>query len=157
MPPLAEKYASFFGVGADQLDEMTEDTPIVTFIRILIQQVFGFPLYLITNITAIQGSLAAGKTKNAPSKWPFGNSHFLPTSSLFRPEEAHLILASDIGIGLALAAAWYASTIIGWPLVGLLYVQPYLWVNHVRVFTYLLLHAFNVRSVVSHECCRGGQ
>lgn len=117
---------------------MTEDTPITTLGRIVFQQLFGFPWYLFANITASQGSLAAGKTKNPPSKLPLGNSHFLPTSSLFRPEEAHLILASDIGIGLTLAGIWYGSKMIGWPMVALLYIQPYLWVNNwIVAITYL--------------------
>ena len=138
VPPQANKYASLLGVDVAQLEDMTEDAPIVTLGRIVIQQIFGFPWYLLANITATSGSLAAGKTKNPPSKWPLGNSHFLPTSSLFRPEEAPLIFASDIGIGLALAAIWYISTIFGWPTVALLYVQPYLWVNHwIVAITYL--------------------
>lgn len=127
-----------FGVDVEQLDEMTEDAPIMTLVRIIVQQILGFPWYLLTNITAAQGSLAAGKTKNPPSTYPLGNSHFLPTSSLFRPQEAHLILASDLGLALALSGIWYASTIIGWPLVALLYIQPYLWVNHwIVAITYL--------------------
>ena len=113
---------------------MTEDAPLVTFGRIVVQQILGFPWYLAANITATQGSLA----NKPPSKYPLGNSHFLPTSSLFRPEEAHLILASDVGIGLVVLALWYTSTVIGWEWVALLYIQPYLWVNHwIVAITYL--------------------
>ncbi|CAG8953095.1 hypothetical protein HYFRA_00003290 [Hymenoscyphus fraxineus] len=138
VPPQADTYAQLMGVNLEKIDELTEDAPLVTFVRIIIQQVFGFPWYLLANITATQGSLAAGKTKNAPSKLPFGNSHFLPTSSLFRPEEAHLILASDVGLAMTLAGLWYASTIFGWPTVALLYIQPYLWLNHwIVCLTYL--------------------
>ena len=138
VPPQAGKYASLLGVNVEDLDEMTEDAPLVTLGRILIQQIFGFPWYLFANITATQGSLAAGKTKNPPSKYPLGNSHFNPSSTLFRPEEWHLILASDIGIGLVLAGVWYSSTMIGWPMVFALYGQSYMWVNHwIVAITYL--------------------
>jgi bifunctional Delta-12/omega-3 fatty acid desaturase len=38
-------------------------------------------------------------------------------------------------MGLAL---WYASKIVGWQAVALLYIQPYLWVNHwIVAITYL--------------------
>ncbi|MCJ1247729.1 hypothetical protein MMC30_004944 [Trapelia coarctata] len=134
VPPQLSTYLSIKGFTAEQLDEMTEDSPIVTFARIVIQQLLGFPWYLLTNITSAQGSLARKK----PSKWFLGNSHFLPNSSLFRPEEAHLILLSDIGIGSVLAGMWYASKIVGWHMLALLYVQPYLWVNHwIVAITYL--------------------
>ena len=135
VPPQKGKYASLMGVDFEHLEDMAEDSPIYTFARIILQQLVGFPWYLTANITATQGSLA---NKNPPSKYPLGNSHFLPTSALFRPEEWHLILASDIGIGLTAAALWYASTIVGSEAVLLLYVMPYLWVNHwIVAITYL--------------------
>jgi omega-6 fatty acid desaturase (delta-12 desaturase) len=59
-------------------------------------------------------------------------------STLYRPEEGHLILASDIGLGITLAGVYYASTIVGWPMTLLLWLQPYLWLNHwIVAVTYL--------------------
>ena len=110
VPPQMAKYASLMGVDVEHLGEMAEDSPLYTFARIIIQQVFGFPWYLMANITATQGILA---NNNPPSKYPLGNSHFLPTSALFRPEEWHLILASDIGTELAIIGLWYATTTFG--------------------------------------------
>ena len=134
VPPQRSTYLSIKRFTANQLDEMTEDSPIVTFTRIVIQQLLGFPWYLLTNITSSQGSLVGKK----PSKWILGNSHFLPNGSLFRPEEAHLILLSDIGLGLVFTGLWYASKMVGWQMVALLYLQPYLWVNHwIVAITYL--------------------
>ncbi len=134
VPPQRAKYASLLGYDAERLEELTEDSPIVTLSRIIIQQVFGFPWYLTANITATHGSLAS----KPPSKNLLGNSHFLPSSSLFRPEEAHLILLSDIGIGLVALGLWQAVTMIGFEAVALLYLQPYLWVNHwIVAITYL--------------------
>ncbi|KAK4692523.1 hypothetical protein P7C71_g4701, partial [Lecanoromycetidae sp. Uapishka_2] len=129
------KYASLMGIDVEHIEEMAEDSPLYTFARMVFQQIVGFPWYLTANITATQGSLA---NKNPPSKYPLGNSHFLPTSALFRPEEWHLILASDIGIGLTMLGIWYASTIVGGQAVALLYVMPYMWVNHwIVAITYL--------------------
>ena len=97
------------------------------------QQLFGFPWYLAANITASPGSLS----KPQSTKF-LGNSHFLPSSSLFRPEEAHLILLSDIGIGLTAMGLWLAATKLGFHMIVLLYLQPYLWVNHwIVAITYL--------------------
>ncbi|MCJ1278293.1 hypothetical protein MMC21_006108 [Puttea exsequens] len=135
VPPQQSVYAGLMGVDLERLEDLTEDSPLYTFARLVFQQVVGFPWYLTANITASQGSLA---NKNPPSKIPLGNSHFLPGSSLFRPEEWHLILASDIGIGAMAGALWYASTIFGRQNVGLLYVIPYMWVNHwIVAITYL--------------------
>ncbi|PQE27498.1 fatty acid desaturase protein [Rutstroemia sp. NJR-2017a BVV2] len=127
------KYAAALSVNVDRLEEMTEDSPIYTLLRIVMQQLFGFPWYLMANITASQGALNGNQ-----SGVPFGNSHFSPVSSLFRPEEAHLILLSDIGIGLVLYGLWHASQILDSSMIALLYFQPYLWVNHwIVAITYL--------------------
>ena len=136
VPPQMDEYASLMGVDIEHLRELAEDSPLYTFTRILVQQIFGFPWYLLANITATKGSLA---NKNPPSKYPMGNSHFLPSSALFRPEEYWLVLASDIGIGLTLFTLWYASTkIVGLGTIILLYVIPYMWVNHwIIAITYL--------------------
>jgi hypothetical protein len=138
VPPQANTYASILGIDVEKLGDLTEDAPIVTLGRILIQQIFGFPWYLLMNITATEGSAAAKRAKNAPSKFPLGNSHFSPYSSLFRPEEAHLILISDIGIAITLLTIWYLTSIYGWTTMAILYLQPYLWVNHwIVAITYL--------------------
>lgn len=133
VPPQREEYANSLLINADRLEELTEDSPIVTFVRLMIQQIFGFPWYLLTNITASQGSLHKRHSKNI-----LGNSHFLPHSTIFRPEEAHLVIMSDVGVGVMAAGLYYASTKIGFNLVALLYLQPYMWVNNwIVAITYL--------------------
>lgn len=93
---------------------------------------------LFANITAAQGSLAAGKPKSPPSKWSLGISHFPPSSSIFRPEEVKVIFLSDIEVGLGLLGIWYASTMIRWPADALLYMSPCMWINHwIVAITYL--------------------
>lgn len=135
VPPQKQPYAERLKVDAERLEELTEDMPAWTLLRILVQQLFGFPWYLMTNIYAAQGSLH-GKQSNTL----LGNSHFLPSSSLFRPEEAPYILASDLGIGMTVAALYYAGTIYGHWTVAALYAQPYLWVNHWIVMITFLHH-----------------
>ncbi|KAI9663057.1 MAG: hypothetical protein M1821_008105 [Bathelium mastoideum] len=133
VPPRRQDYASILDLDIDRLEELTEDAPIVTFFRILLQQVISFPWYLLTNITASATSLPKEK-----SNMPLGNSHVAPYGSLFRPDEAHVIILSDIGL-LAMGYVLYlASCQIGIGLVALLYFQPYVWLNHwIVAITYL--------------------
>ena len=133
MPPLYSDYAASLQRKFDRLEDLTEDSPIYTLLRIIAQQILGWPCYLMNNVTASRGSLAGSQSPEF-----LGNSHFLPSSSLFRPEEAHLILISDIGIGLASLGLLYASQQIGWQMITCLYLYPYLWVNHwIVAITYL--------------------
>lgn len=133
VPPQREEYASSLFLNVHQLEELTEDSPLVTFLRIVLQQVIGFPWYLLTNITASLGSLHKPQSKSM-----LGNSHFLPQSTLFRPQEAHLIVLSDIGIGMMAAGLHYAVTKFSLESIALLYLQPYMWVNHwIVAITYL--------------------
>lgn len=132
VPPRREAYIDSLSFSFSRLDEITNDSPLVTLLRILLQQVFGFPWYLLTNITASEGSLHRKK-----SEFFLGNSHFLPSSTLFRPEEAPLVLLSDLGIIAMASVVWYSSSVLGLPM-GLLYVQPWMWVNHwIVAITYL--------------------
>ncbi len=133
VPPQREEYASSLTFDVHRLEELTEDSPLITVLRLVLQQILGFPWYLLTNITASQGSLHKPQSKKF-----LGNSHFLPQSTIFRPEEAHLIVLSDVGIGIMMAALHYATMKFGLQMVVLLYLQPYMWVNHwIVAITYL--------------------
>lgn len=138
MPPKKEEYAGYLKLPFDSLEdiqEMVEDAPIVVFFRIVMQQLLGFPTYLFSNITASEGSLYRKQSSAL-----LGNSHFLPSSTLFRPEEAHLILASDLGIAAMAGALYFAAQYVGFQAVALLYIQPYLWCNHWIVAITFLHH-----------------
>jgi fatty acid desaturase len=136
VPPQAEQYSKVLGITSEQLetlDEMTEDAPLAAFFRIIMQQLLGWPMYLINNITASAGSLYGKQSDKF-----LGNSHLNPWSTLFRPEEAHLMIASDIGLIITMAGLYWATQSIGLLGVALLYGQPYLWLNHwIVAITYL--------------------
>ncbi|SLM39234.1 fatty acid desaturase [Lasallia pustulata] len=125
VPPLHEQYMSRLLFKSERLEELTEDSPLVTVLRLTLRHALGFPRYLCTNISAGEGSFP-----NPKSTVPFGNSHFAPTGSLFRSEEARFIALSDLGLALMIAALWFASSKLGFSTVALLYVQPYVWLNH---------------------------
>jgi fatty acid desaturase len=138
VPPKKEEYANSLGMSAETLDnikEMTEDAPIVVLARIILQQLVGWPWYLINNITASDGCLYRPKSDEL-----LGNSHLNPWSTLFRPEEAHLMLASDVGIVGMIGLLYLAGCAVGFPAVALLYIQPYLWCNHWIVAITFLHH-----------------
>ncbi|KAL9617927.1 MAG: hypothetical protein Q9160_007293 [Pyrenula sp. 1 TL-2023] len=125
VPPRRDEYALSLRVTVKDLEEMVEDAPIVTCFRIMTQQLLGFPWYLANNITAAEDSLPKPK-----SSIPLGNSHFAPWGSLFRKDEALLILMSDIGLAAMAYVLYMAGSYFGSTNVALLYLQPYFWVNH---------------------------
>ena len=133
VPPRRSEYLQAIGTFTRGLNELTEDAPVLIFLRILMQQLLGFPWYLLTNITAARESAV-----KPPSKKFLGNSHFAPWGSLFRAEEAHLILLSDLGI-IIMATLLHLFTLkFGFTTTFLLYFQPYIWVNHwIVAITYL--------------------
>jgi len=133
VPPKREQYKSSLFIHIDRLEEITEDSPIIVLLRIVLQQILGFPWYLLTNITAAPGSLA-----KPPSSSLLGKSHFTPTGSLFRSSEAHLIFLSDVGICFAGTGLWHLGSTIGFGTMALIFLQPYMWVNHwIVAITYL--------------------
>lgn len=110
-----------------EMREALGDAPIVTLYRAVLQQVFGWPMYLIRN--------AAGQLH-----YPAGTNHFNPKSIIFKPQHWGQIIASDIGllITFSILGFWaYKRTVSE---VVVFYVIPYLWVNHWLVFITYLQH-----------------
>ncbi|CAH0042914.1 unnamed protein product [Clonostachys rhizophaga] len=115
-------------IGSDLL----EDIPIVQFVRLIVHQLIGWPLYLFFNTSAGKGSL------QRPTSNAFRKSHFDPFSAVFRRSEAIYVVYSDIGVGLMLALLYWAWEKVGFLTLMLLYGQPYLWVHHWLIaITYL--------------------
>ena len=133
VPPRKTDYLRGFSHKTKKIEDLTEDAPIVTLLRLILQQLAGFPCYLTNNITASSTSLL-----RAPSSTWLGNGHFNPFGPLFRPAEAHLVMVSDLGLLFVAAILYLTSRQIGSTITMLLYLQPYLWVNHwVVAITYL--------------------
>jgi fatty acid desaturase len=132
VPPKRTVYMDSLLFKAHRLEDITEDSPFVVLSRIVLQQLIGFLWYLLTNISASPGSLHQKQSTSF-----LGNSHFLPMSTFFRPEEAHLVIVSDLGIAAMASILWYCSSAFALP-VMLLYVQPYLRLNNwIVAITYL--------------------
>ena len=133
VPPQRQEYESSLMLTSERFEDLVEDSPIFVLLRIILQQAIGFPWYLLTNISAAPGS----HVRNHSTK-PLGNSHFAPNGSLFRDTEAPLIFLSDVGLAAACIGLHFAGQHIGYSTLALLYLQPYMWLNHwIVAITYL--------------------
>lgn len=131
-PPTREQYASGIRKLAHELHELTEETPIATALHLVGQQLLGWPLYLITNVTGhdYHERQSEGRGKGKRNGLFGGVNHFNPSSPLYAAKDAKLIFASDLGL-LAVGVALYALTRkFGFFNMLVWYWIPYLWVNH---------------------------
>ncbi|CEJ91500.1 hypothetical protein VHEMI07207 [[Torrubiella] hemipterigena] len=104
--------------------EIVEDAPIVNLIQLIAHQLAGWQMYMMFNISSGKDS------KQRTEKSWLRQSHFEPTSAVFRPSEALYIALADLGLFLVGCGLYYASTLVGWAMVGWLYFVPYMWWNH---------------------------
>lgn len=103
--------------------ELFEDTPIFQMMQLIFHQLAGWQAYLLFNVSSGPDS------KQKDASW-WRQSHFEPTSGVFRPNEALFIAISDLGLALTMTGLYFASTYVGWSTVGFLYLVPYMWVHH---------------------------
>lgn len=142
VPATKDEYSSKLGKLAHELHELTEDTPIATLLHLITQQLGGWPAYLITNVTGhnCHERQVEGKGKGKTNGFLTGVNHFNPASPLYEKKDEHLILLSDLGIAIALAALFFIGQKFGWANLLVWYILPYLWVNHWLVAITFLQH-----------------
>ena len=116
--------------GENKFMELVEETPLATFINVILQQLFGWPAYIIFNAT--------GQKYEGVPKWKW--NHFVPSSPLFTPAQARAIVASDIGLLITFSCIYMAVKQFGWANVAIHYFIPYLWVNNWLVLITFLQH-----------------
>lgn len=132
VPKTREQYASKIGKLAHELHELTEETPIATAIDAIGQQLFGWPLYIITNVTGhnFHENQREGRGKGKKNGFWNGVNHFNPNSPLYEAKDAKLILLSDLGLAIVGTVLYALGSRFGWFNVFVWYGIPYLWVNH---------------------------
>lgn len=125
VPTRRQEYLEKLGLNSEQVDELTEDMPVILFLRIVVQQLIGWNWYLLFNITCAPTAVV----KPVRSAWR--NSHFDPWGSLFRDSERLSILLSDLGCFATVAGLYTLKTYLGsWSQLFWLYVVPWAWLNH---------------------------
>jgi omega-6 fatty acid desaturase (delta-12 desaturase) len=112
---------------AEKLDDLFEDAPLYNVLNIVLQQLVGWPAYLITNATG-------------PFGYPKWTTHFDPESALFDKRNRRDILVSDLGLAIAFGVLGTWAYYRGVTEVARLYVAPWLWVNHWLVLITYLQH-----------------
>ncbi|GET92084.1 fatty acid desaturase, putative [Leishmania tarentolae] len=117
--------------------DLLEETPLVMVTNMLIMFIFGWPGYLLFNVASQEYSRRV--------------NHFEPSSPLFRKEDAHDIILSDIGIFAALSVLGLCSYQYGAYNVFCWYVVPYMWVNFWLLYITYLQHTDIRLPHYSHE------
>lgn len=142
LPKTKEQYATRIGYLLHELDELTEETPLATAIHLFSQQIGGWPMYLICNVTGhnFHERQLEGRGKGKHNGFGGGVNHFDPRSPLYEKKDAKLILLSDIGLFLVGSALFLVGKNFGWANLLVWYIIPYLWVNHWLVAITFLQH-----------------
>lgn len=132
VPRTREAHATRLGKMAHELAELTEETPLFTLFMLVLQQLVGWPNYLMTNVTGhnYHERQREGRGKGKSNGFGGGVNHFDPRSPLYEAKDAKLIVLSDIGIALTGVALYFLGNTFGWTNMAVWYWIPYLWVNH---------------------------
>ena len=125
VPLRRDTYAAKFGLKPGELDDLGEDAPIVVFLRIMLQQLIGWPWYILSNITCPPTAVI----KRGMSIWR--HSHFDPWGAQYRSSETTAVILSDIGCLLTFTALYQIYLRLGsFGQLFWLYIVPWMWVNH---------------------------
>ncbi|KAF6844606.1 fatty acid desaturase [Colletotrichum musicola] len=142
VPRTREQHATRAGRLVHELAELTEETPAFTFLMLVLQQLVGWPNYLMTNVTGhnYHERQREGRGKGKKNGFGGGVNHFDPSSPIFEAKDAKLIVMSDIGLAITISALVYLGKNFGWNNLLVWYFIPYLWVNHWLVAITFLQH-----------------
>ena len=131
-PKTRQHYANKTGHFVHELHELTEETPIATVIHLILQQLIGWPMYLVTNTTGHNNHerQPEGRGKGKKNGLFTGVNHFNPSSPLYESKDAKYILLSDLGLLAAGTVLYLLTQKFGFYNMAIWYFVPYLWVNH---------------------------
>lgn len=132
LPKTREQYSSKLGRASHELSELMEETPIATAASILTQQLFGWWVYLATNVTGHNNheSQREGRGKGKSNGWLGGVNHFNPSSPLYESRDSKWIIVSDLGLLLMGTIIYALTQKFGGASMFVWYWIPYFWVNH---------------------------
>jgi omega-6 fatty acid desaturase (delta-12 desaturase) len=102
--------------------ELAEDSPIATLWFCFIHQFFGWPGYLLFNLT--------GQDYDGAKGLRITHFYFGEDSVFYKKRELPLIALSDLGVAVMIAALVWAGQVFGSLNVIVLWGIPWLWVNN---------------------------
>jgi omega-6 fatty acid desaturase / acyl-lipid omega-6 desaturase (Delta-12 desaturase) len=142
-----------FGKDADassvELAHLAEDAPLVTLWYAFVHQVFGWPGYLLFNLT--------GQDYEGIGFPQYSHFYFGRDSPFFKAGQLRLIMLSDVGVGIMMVLLGLCVCQFGWWNVAVLYGVPYLWVNHwIGEFVFFPRH-LDVQGLVEPSLGLGSQ
>ena len=105
--------------------DIAEDAPALNLMMLAGHQLFGWPAYLLFNISAGAKSTMRGDRQSSKRQ-----SHFDPLADIFTARQHPFILLSDFGLAAVVYGLCFLACRIGFTQVALLYGVPYLWVNN---------------------------
>ncbi|KAE9983012.1 hypothetical protein EG328_010397 [Venturia inaequalis] len=142
VPKTRDTYAAGIRRAAHELHELTEETPIASLAWFIGQQLVGWPMYILTNVTGHNYHERQLEGKGVGKKNGIGGgvNHFITSSPLYEHKDEYLILLSDLGIAITVAALAYVGKTFGFQNLLVWYLLPYLWVNHWLVAITFLQH-----------------
>ncbi|TVY73420.1 Delta(12) fatty acid desaturase [Lachnellula suecica] len=112
--------------------ELAEDSPISVLFNCIIHQLFGWPGYLLANLTGQEYGGAKGMR--------ISHFYFGEDSVFYKPAELGLIMLSDVGVLAMIACLVVAGQMFGSWNVIVLWGVPWLWVNNWIVAITFLQH-----------------
>ncbi|KAF4617265.1 hypothetical protein D9613_005669 [Agrocybe pediades] len=105
-----------------------EDAPAVSLLRLIVQQLLGFPAYLLLN--------ASGQPGSDPL-----TSHLNPyASSLYKPSQRKHVMISDVALVCMAYALYLCGSRLGFWIIFRYYGIPYILVNHWVTMIVFLQH-----------------
>jgi omega-6 fatty acid desaturase (delta-12 desaturase) len=132
VPKTREQYGSRIGYYAHELSELMEETPIMTALHMIQQQLFGWPFYTSLNVTGHNNHHRQHEGRGVGKRNGFlgGVNHYLPSSPLYEAKDAKWVLLSDLGLLVVGSILFMLGQKLGWANMAVWYFIPYLWINH---------------------------
>jgi len=141
VPVTRLSYAQRMGKTIETIADYAEDSPIYTFFYLFFHQLFDWPVYMSIMIgfgeKYFEKQVKLGRMKEERNEdgtlvrwYPWSGSHYWPLSPIFKPEDAPLILITDIALIIVLSVLYYLGSTFGFWNMAVWYGVPYLWTNH---------------------------
>ncbi|KAI0007582.1 fatty acid desaturase-domain-containing protein [Xylariaceae sp. FL0662B] len=114
------------------VESVSEDAPIVTLWHCMLHQLFGWPLYMLDNLSGQKGQHG----------FPYYSHYwFRKDSAIYKASELRSIFLSDVGVVLMTSLLYYLGVKpLGWWTTLVFYGVPYIWLNHWIVLITFLQH-----------------